>query len=53
MPAVRNYIVTQEREIKIMATSPSEAIAFAKDMFRINEDNHEPREIRVEAREEF
>lgn len=34
MPTIRTYVVTQEREIKVDAISPADAIALADRAFR-------------------
>lgn len=58
MPAVRTYIVTQEREVKVTAESPTHAVETARGVFNNKEDADTvslrlPRETRIEAREEF
>jgi hypothetical protein len=55
MPAVRTYIVTQEREVKIPAESPSAAIAEAQKHLDGDASNTAriPRETEIRAREEF
>lgn len=61
MAAVRNYVVRQEREVKVRAENPSDAVAIGIAAFRgedydlqgLGETNSEIRETDISAREEY
>lgn len=59
MPAVRTYIVRQEREIKVTAMSPTDAIKLAEEPFSMSEQDNKdngnpvPVEVDISAIREF
>lgn len=61
MPAVREYIVTQTREVKVTAENPSDAVAMGNELFKTVDSGDQTvayagRDLRVtemSARESF
>jgi len=58
MPGIRTYTVTQERELKIMAESPADAIRLSEVHFSASVDNtaeelKKPEITSVQARKDY